>query len=219
MDSCSNNNDDCCDTSNSKAKLTKRALLLEYFTVSYNILECILSIFFGFLSGSIALIGFGLDSAVESISGGVLIWRLKYHGKVSAKEEERIEKKAITFVGYSFFVLGAYVFYESVNKLYHAEVAEPTIFGIIIAATSLIIMPILAYMKHSTGKKLELRSLIADSRQTIICSLLSLALLIGLGLNYKFGLWWADPVTALVIVGFIFKEGFLTLKEGKLCTC
>jgi divalent metal cation (Fe/Co/Zn/Cd) transporter len=196
-----------------------KALKLEYFTVGYNIVEGIFSVIIGYLSGSIALVGFGFDSAVESISGGVLIWRLKKHGKIGIEEEERIERKTVKLVGYSFFILGAYVFIEAVKKLYFQEIPEPTIAGIIIAALSLIIMPILAKKKFKTAKEINSASLAADSKQTLICAYLSLALLIGLGLNYLFGLWWADPFSALVIVALIIKEGFDTLKEGKLCNC
>lgn len=199
------------------SKLYKKALYLEYFTVGYNILEGALSILAGYLAGSIALIGFGLDSAVESLSGGVVLWRLFKHGKIPEEEEERVERKAIRLVGISFFVLGAYVLFESVRKLYLHDHPDPSLFGIIIAAFSIVVMPLLSYSKYFTAKKIASRSLEADSRQTFICSLLSAALLIGLGLNYLWGLWWADPISALVIVGFIFKEGYEALKEGKRC--
>jgi len=95
------------------SKLHKKALLLSYFTVGYNILEGVASIAAGLLAGSIALVGFGLDSFVESISGSVMIWRFRKHGKISEEEEEKVEKKAVRFVAYSFFILGAYVLYES----------------------------------------------------------------------------------------------------------
>ena len=171
----------------------------------------------GWLAGSIALVGFGLDSAVESVSGGVVIWRLLKHGKISHEEEERVEKKAVRFIGISFFMLGAYVAFDSARKLYLHEHPEPTLFGIIIAALSLIIMPVLAYSKYTAGKKMGSRSVVADSKQTFICSLLSFALFSGLGLNYLFGYWWADPASALIIVAFIIREGFTALKEEKLC--
>ena len=200
-------------------ELKTRALILEYFTVGYNIIECIMAIIAGVAAGSIALIGFGLDSVIESLSGGVLIWRLTKHGKISPTEEERIEKRAVKLVGATFFILGAYIFIISIKKLYFAEAPDPSLFGIIIAAVSLIIMPLLAYLKFKTGKRMGLASLVADSKQTIICSLLSIALLIGLGLNYLWGLWWADPAAALVIVFFIIREGITTLRKGELCTC
>jgi cation diffusion facilitator family transporter len=199
--------------------LFKKALYLEYFTVGYNVIEGVLSILAGYLAGSIALIGFGLDSAVESSSGTVLIWRLTRHGKVSEEEEERVERAAVKLVGASFFLLGAYVLYESVKKLYLQEQPEPSLFGIIIAVASIIVMPLLAYSKRRIARKINSRSLEADSKQTLICSLLSVALLLGLGLNYLFGLWWADPLSALVIVFFIFREGVEAFRAEKLCTC
>ena len=196
-----------------------KALRLEYFTVGYNIAEGIFSVLIGYLSGSIALVGFGSDSAAESISGGMLIWRLKKHGKIDIKEEERVERRTVTLVGYSFFILAAYVLIEAVKKLLFKEIPEPTIAGIIIATLSLVIMPVLAKKKLKAAQEMKSVSLAADSKQTLICAYLSLALLIGLGLNYLFGLWWADPISALIIVTLIVKEGFETLKEGKPCNC
>lgn len=200
-------------------QIYKKALCLEYLTVGYNILEGVLSVIAGYLAGSIALIGFGLDSAIESLSGGMLVWRLKKHGKISHEEEERVEKKTVKLVGISFFVLGAYVSFEAIKKIYLHEHPEPSLFGIIIAAFSVLVMPFLAYEKYRTGKTMRSRSFVADSKQTFICSLLSVALLSGLGLNYLFGLWWADPASALVIVFFIFREGIEALKEEKACGC
>ncbi|ODS31881.1 MAG: hypothetical protein SCARUB_02995 [Candidatus Scalindua rubra] len=200
-------------------RLQKKALSLSYFTVGYNILEGIASIFAGLLSGSIALVGFGLDSFVESLSGGVMIWRFRKHGKISEEEEEIVEKKAIRLVAYTFFILGAYVLYESVKKLHFHEIPDPSLFGIVIAILSLIVMPVLFYMKYQTGKSINSRSLVADSKQTLACVFLSVALLIGLGLNYLYGFWKADPLVGLIIVIFLIKEGYSTLKEEKLCSC
>ncbi len=199
--------------------LNKRALQLEYFTVGYNIAEGIISILLGVLAGSIALVGFGLDSAVESASGAVLIWRLRSHGRVTEAEEERIERRAVKLVGASLFLLGGYVLFVSVKKLYFAEAPDPSVGGIILAVVSLIIMPALAIYKHRIAKTIKSRSLAADSKQTLICSLLSAALLVGLGLNYLYGLWWADPIAALVIVVFILREGVEAIREEKLCSC
>lgn len=199
--------------------LKKRALLLSYVTLGYNVLEGVVSIFAGWLAGSVALIGFGLDSFMESLSGGVMIWRFAHRVKLSAEEELKREKKAIRIIGYTFFMFGAYVFYESVEKLLIFESPEPSLFGIIIAIVSLIAMPVLFYAKYRTGKSMQSRSLVADSKQTLACMFLSLALLIGLGLNYLWGLWWADPVVGLVVVIYLFKEGREAIKEEKLCTC
>ncbi len=195
-----------------KASLKKRALWLSYFTVGYNILEGILSIVAGSLARSIALIGFGLDSFVESLSGSVMIWRFRKSGKISEEEEEKVERKATRLIGYSFFILGAYVLYESSKKLYLQEIPNPSLLGIIVAIASMIVMPILFYMKYQTGKKIGSRGLIADSKETLACVFLSGALLIGLGLNYLYGLWQADPIVGFVIVIFLIKEGYNTMK-------
>lgn len=185
----------------------RKALFLEYFTVAYNILEAALAIFFGSMAKSIALVGFGLDSVVESLSGGVLIWRLHKHGKISEGEEERIERKAQKFVAVTFFILGAYVLFQSAKKLILKEIPDPSLPGIIIAVVSLIIMPVLSYQKLLTGKAIESDALIADSKETLVCASLSLALLLGLGSNYLFSFWQADALVGLIIVFYLFKEG------------
>lgn len=194
------------------SQLHKRALFLSYFTVGYNILEGIVSILAGLLAGSIALVGFGLDSFVESLSGGVMVWRFRQYGKLSEEEEQRIEKRATRLVAYTFFILAAYVLYESTKRLYFHEIPDPSLFGIIIAIVSIIVMPILFYMKYRTGKSLNSRSLVADSKETLACVFLSFALLVGLGLNYLFGFWQADPIVGLVVVAFLVREGYETVK-------
>ena len=196
----------------SDSKLHKRALLLSYLSISYNIIEFILSIIAGVLSNSIALIGFGLDSLVESLSAGVMVWRFSKHGKISPEEEEKVEQKAEKLVGYTFLILAAYILYESIDKLVSNEIPEPSIFGIIIALFSIVIMPILFYMKLKTGKAISSKGLIADSKETLACTFLSVALLLGLGANYIFGFWQADPIVGLVIVLFLTREGIEILK-------
>lgn len=200
-------------------KLHKKAFYLSVFTVVYNFLEGIISIFVGYLSGSVALVGFGADSFVESVSGGIMIWRFRAHGNLTVQEEEKIESKSAKLVAYSFFILGAYILFESLKKLILREHPESSIIGIIIAIASIIVMPILFYLKYSIGKSIASRSLVADSKQTLACLYLSFALLIGLGLNYLFGFWWADPAVGLIIVVFLIREGYETLKEDRLCSC
>ncbi len=194
------------------SRLIKKALLLSYLTVGYNIVEGTVSIFAGVLAGSIALVGFGLDSFVESLSGGVMVWRFRNYGKMSEEEEERIEKRAIKLIAFTFFILGVYVLYESFKKLYLREIPEPSLLGIIIALVSIITMPLLFYMKYKTGKSMNSRSLIADSKETLACAFLSLSLLIGLGFNYLYGYWQADPIVGLIIVVYLIKEGYSTLR-------
>ena len=195
-------------TESKKSRLVKRGLYLEYINVTYNVLEAVAAIIFGGLSNSIALIGFGLDSIVESLSGLVLIWRLRQHGKISPELEEKIERRATRFVAITFFILGAYIVYESIDKLVSSEIPEPSLPGIIIAIVSLIAMPFMAWMKYKTGKQINSRALVADSKETIACAFLSVALLLGLGLNYLFGFWQADPIVGILIVVFLFKEGW-----------
>lgn len=187
--------------------LYKRGLHLSYFTVAYNMLEAIASILFGGIASSIALIGFGLDSIVESLSGLVMVWRFRQHDNLSEADEERVEKRAMRFVGITFFVLAAYVFVESARKLIFREIPDPSLPGIIIAVLSLIIMPLLARAKIRLGERIGSRALIADAKETLACTFLSLALLVGLGANYLVGFWQADPLVGLIVVVFLVREG------------
>lgn len=193
----------------------RKALNLEYFTVGYNVLEAILSILFGANAGSIALIGFGLDSIVESLSGLILIWRLRKHETCSEDEERTSENKAIRFVAVTFFLLGAYVLYESVKKLIFVEIPEPSVPGIIISILSVIIMPILSFKKRDIGIQINSRALVADSKETLTCAFLSVPLLIGLATNYFFGFWQADPLVGLIVVMFLIREGLEWWEEAK----
>ena len=199
---------------NETHRLYRKGLVLEYFTVGYNIIEATVSIVFGALAGSIALIGFGLDSIVESLSGGVLIWRLHQHGRISEEEEEKIERRATRFVAVTFFILGAYVLFESVQKLITAEIPDTSLPGIVIAIVSLVVMPVLAWQKMQTGKKIGSMALVADSKETFACAFLSVALLLGLGLNYLFGFWQADPIAGIIIMIFLFREGWESWTES-----
>jgi cation diffusion facilitator family transporter len=195
-------------------RLYRSGLRLEYFTVAYNVAEAAASILFGILAGSIALVGFGLDSVVESLSGGILIWRLRQHDRCSQEAEEKIEKRAMRFVAVSFFTLGACILYEAVNKLVRGEVPEASMPGIIIALASIIIMPLLALRKQRVGKAIGSQALVADSKETLACAALSVALLLGLGANYLFGFWQADPIAGLVIVIFLVREGAEVWQES-----
>jgi divalent metal cation (Fe/Co/Zn/Cd) transporter len=199
--------------------LHKRALVLSWVTVGYNILEGVVSIAAGALAGSIALVGFGLDSFVESLSGLIMVWRFTGAHALSAEDEERRERRAAKLVGWTFFILGAYVAFESARKLWTGERPEPSLLGIAIAIISLVTMPTLWWLKVRTAKALGSRSFAADAKQTMACTLLSAALLLGLGLNAWAGLWQADPAIGIVIAIFLFREGYETLHEEKLCSC
>jgi cation diffusion facilitator family transporter len=191
----------------SDSSLHRRALLLSYFTIAYNVVEFVLSLAAGIMANSIALVGFGLDSLVESFSAGIMVWRFRRGGTMSEEEEERIERKAERLVGYTFLVLAAYVLYESANKLIRKEIPQPSPLGMIIALASIIAMPVLYRAKLRTGKALNSKSLIADAKETLACAFLSVALLVGLGTNYLFGFWQADSLVGFVIAVFLAREG------------
>jgi len=198
-----------------KEDLYKKGLELEYFTVSYNLMEALVSISFGSLANSIALIGFGLDSIIESLSGMVLIWRLRQYPNLTEEEEKRVERKAIKLIATTFLVLALYVLFQSIKKLLYQEIPNPSLPGIILATASTIIMPTLAYRKYQIGKQISSKALVADSKETLACFFLSLALLLGLGLNYLLGIWQADPIVGIFIVIFLFREGIENWKESK----
>ncbi len=192
----------------------RKGLILEYFSLVYNLVEAVLSIIFGIIAGSPALLGFGLDSIVESLSGGVLIWRLHQHEGISKEKEQKIERRAIRLVSITFFILALWILYESAEVLYNGEAPEISVPGIIIASASIIFMPTISFLKKKTGKEIGSRALIADAKETMVCAILSVALLLGLGLNALFGWWWADPVTGLFIVIFLVKEGIEQWREA-----
>ena len=193
--------------------LRKKAFILSIVTVSYNIFEGIVSITAGIMSNSIALKGFGIDSFIESISGAVMIWRFRKYKRITRDEEEKVEKIAQRLVAISFFILSAYIIYESIAKLYFKEKVEPNILGFVIIVMSIIFMPLLFYFKYRTGLLLGSRSLIADSKETLACLFLSVAVLVGIIMNFFFGFWQADPIAAIVIALYLIREGIYTLRE------
>ena len=180
-----------------------------------NLFEGFCSIFFGANAGSIALIGFDLDSIIESLSGLILILRLRQHGVCSEGEESTNENRAIKFVAATFFLLGAYVLYESAKKLIFIEIPEPSLPGIIIASLSVIVMPILSFRKRDFGMKINSKALVVDSEETLTCAFLSVPLLLGLTTNYFFGFWQADSLVGLIIVAFLIREGREWWEESK----
>jgi divalent metal cation (Fe/Co/Zn/Cd) transporter len=184
---------------------------LEYFTLGWNVVEAGVAIGAGWLANSIALVGFGVDSLIESLSGSVLLWRL-----FSPAHDESREKIAIKLVGVSFLILAAYVAFDAVKSLLVREPPETSLVGIGLSIASLIIMPLLARAKRLSAANLESRAMKADSRQTDLCAYLSAILLGGLALNALFGWWWADPVAALIMVPIIAREGFEGLR-GEVC--
>jgi len=192
----------------------RKALRLEYVLISYNTLEAIASVGFGLLAGSIALIGFGFDSVIEVSAACILIWRLTCH--TNKEDEERREKKALFFVGFTFFLLAAYILYESLTKLIGQKAPQETLPGIVIATLSLIVMPVLGLKKRHIARKIGSKALEADAVETLVCAYLSFALLLGLGLHALFGWWWADPVAALAMLPLILHEGREAVAEARI---
>jgi len=192
--------------------LGKRAQLLAGASVSYNLIEAAVSIAAGVVAGSVALVGFGLDSLVEVSSGLVILWQFRH-----PIPEER-ERQAERLIAISFFALAAYVTVESARNLLGAGEAAPSLLGILIASASLIVMPFLSWAQRRTGRELGSGSVVADSKQTLLCTYLSAVLLVGLVLNATLGWGWADPLAGLVIAGVAAREG-LQAWRGESCGC
>jgi divalent metal cation (Fe/Co/Zn/Cd) transporter len=180
--------------------LRRRALQLEYITIGWNILEAVVAIWAGVVAGSIALIGFGLDSLIEVFAATVVVWELR------GVSEDR-ERMALRLIAASFFVLAVYVTTQSIHDLVVGSEAAESDVGIALAAVSLVVMPALAIMKRRVGREMGSRTLVADSTETLLCSYLSAILLAGLVLNAAVGWWWADPLAAMGIAALAAREG------------
>ena len=196
--------------------LVRRGRQLEYFTIIYNSAEGLVSIVAGIVAGSVSLIGFGLDSLIEVTSGAALLWRL--HHDLNESRREQVERTTQRIVGWCFLALAAYIVYESTSTLIRHQPPERSIPGIIVAAVSVVVMPVLARAKRRVAVGIGSSAMSADSRQADFCTYLSAILLGGLLLNALLGWWWADPVAGLVMVPIIGKEGLRFLK-GRACGC
>jgi len=190
-----------------RAAVVRRGRRLEYFTIVWNALEGLVAVVAGAVAGSISLVGFGIDSFIEVTSGSV---------DAEVHQRERNEKRALKLVGVCFLALAAYIAYESVRDLWSGRPPEHSVPGIILACVSLVVMPLLSRAKRKVGRALGSSAMQADAKQTEFCTYLSAILLMGLLLNTFFGLWWADPMAALVMVPIIAKEGIEGL-QGKAC--
>jgi divalent metal cation (Fe/Co/Zn/Cd) transporter len=196
----------------SASDFIRRGRQLEYFTLGWNLTEALVAVAAGLFTGSIALIGFGVDSVIESISGGILLWRFQ-----ARNADENREQRALKLVGVSFFLLAVYVTFEATKSLLERETPKASVVGIVLAIVSLIAMPLLARAKRRVAARIDSRALVADSRQTDICAYLSAILLGGLLLNALFGWWWADPIAALCMLPLIVREGFGSLRADTTC--
>jgi divalent metal cation (Fe/Co/Zn/Cd) transporter len=187
---------------------------LEYFTIAWNGLEGLVAVVAGAIAGSISLVGFGIDSFIEVTSGSVLLWRMSVDAEVQRRELN--ERRALRIVGVCFLLLAAYIAHESVLDLWSRRAPEHSIPGILLACVSLVVMPLLSKAKRKVGRALGSAAMHADAKQTEFCTYLSAILLLGLLANAFLGLWWADPVAALIMVPIIAKEGIEGL-QGKAC--
>ena len=191
-----------------RAALVRRGLRLEYLTVGWNLVEGVVSVAAAVAAGSVALLGFGIDSFVETTSGLILIWRLRAERLAEEPEEiEQLDRRARKLVGLSLFLLAAYITFDAAKTLITWEQPEPTAVGIAITSLSLLAMWWLARAKRRTARDLGSRALEADSFQTTACFWLSLITLAGIALNAALGWWWADPVAALGMTWFLVSEG------------
>ena len=197
-----------------RVAMAGRGRRLEYFTIAWNCLEGLVAVIAGVAAGSISLLGFGIDSFIEVTSGAALLWRMSVDADVERRE--RNERVALRIVGLCFVALAAYIAYESISDVVRRQAPEHSIAGIVLACVSLLVMPLLSRAKRRVGTALGSAAMHADARQTDFCVYLSAILLAGLLLNALFGLWWADPVAALIMVPVIAREGFEGLR-GETC--
>jgi divalent metal cation (Fe/Co/Zn/Cd) transporter len=201
----------------SRPALVRRGLWLNYLTIAYNTIEALVSLAAGIAAGSVALVGFGVDSGIEVTASVAAQWRLR--ADLELRRRERVEYVSRRIIGASFLALAAYVAYDSIATLWEREAPEASTVGVVILVLSVLVMPLLARAKQRVALALQSRALEADARQTSLCAYLSVVALAGVGLNALFGWWWADPVAALVMVPIIAREGVEGTWGEKECGC
>jgi divalent metal cation (Fe/Co/Zn/Cd) transporter len=198
-------------TAADRTRLGRRAQLLAGASVTYNVVEAVIAVVAGIAAGSVALIGFGLDSVVEVSSGLIILWQFRH------RLPESRERQALRLMAFSFFALAAYVTVESVRALFFGGEPEPSPVGIGLAVASLLVMPFLSWAQRRTGRALGSHAVVADSTQTLLCTYLSAVLLVGLVLNATLGWGWADPIAGLVIAGVAVREGIEAWRGEGCC--
>lgn len=198
------------------AALHRRAVRLEWFTVSWNVIEAAVAITAGAVAGSAALVGFGVDSGIEVSSALALLWRLRRAGpRADLEERTHVERRALFLVAGTFVVLGAYIAWQAGGALLEREAPDTSLVGIGLAIASLIVMPLLAFAKQHTAGHMQSRALAADAMETWVCAYLSVVLLVGLGLYAWLGWWWADPAGALLMEPVIVWQAWDTFQEAR----
>ena len=198
-------------TAGERSRLGRRAQLLAGVSVTYNVVEAVVAVAAGVVAGSVALIGFGLDSVVEVSSGLIILWQFRH------RLPESRERQALRLMAFSFFALAAYVGLESVRALILGGDPRPSPVGIGLAIASLVVMPVLSWAQRRTGRALGSHAVVADSTQTLLCTYLSAVLLVGLLLNATLGWGWADPLAGLVIAAVAVREGVEAWKGEGCC--
>jgi len=201
----------------SRPALVRRGLALNYITIAYNVVEAVVAIGAGVVSGSVALLGFGLDSVIEVTASGAAQWRLRID--LDAERRERVERTTHRIIGWSFLALAVYVVIDSANALLRREAPERSMVGLVLLALSAVVMPVLARAKRRVARAMTSRALEADAMQTSLCAYLSVIALAGVALNATLGWWWADPVAALAMVPIIAKEGIEGARAEAHCDC
>jgi divalent metal cation (Fe/Co/Zn/Cd) transporter len=196
-----------------RAALVRRARLLAWGGIAWHAVEFGVALAAGMAASSIALVGFGIDSAVEAAAGGVVLWRFGAHRSHS----ERAERRAQQLIAVSFFLLAAYVSVEAARTLVLAIEPEPSRIGIGLAALTALTMPALAAAKRRVGGRLGSAATVSEGAQNMLCAYLSLALLLGLGANAAFGWWWADPLAAFAIAAVALREGRSSWRGDSCC--
>ena len=197
-------------------QLHRRAVRLEWLTTGWNLLEAIIALGAGLLSGSVALIAFGFDSLIEVLSAVALLWRLLSTGPTAtAAEQSRAERRALYLVAITFFLLAAYIAIDATQGLIARSAPETSPIGLGLSVASLIAMPSLGYAKQVTARQMGSKALAADAIETWVCAYLSAALLLGLGLHGLMGWWWADSAGALIMVPFILWQGLKAIQEAR----
>lgn len=200
-----------------RSVLVQRGLALNYATIAYNCVEAIVSLVAGVLAGSVALVGFGIDSVIEVTASGAAQWRLR--ADVDHARRERAERVTIRVIGWSFLALAAYVATDSAMTLWSRERPERSVLGMAILVLSVVVMPALARAKRRVARALDSAALEADAMQTSLCAYLSVIALVGVALNALLGWWWSDPVAALAMVPIILKEGIDGVRAKATCAC
>jgi divalent metal cation (Fe/Co/Zn/Cd) transporter len=201
----------------SRPTLVRRGLWLNYLTIAYNTVEAVVSLAAGIAAGSVALVGFGVDSGIEVTASLAAQWRLR--ADLEPQRREQVEAVSQRIIGASFLGLALYVAFDSITTLWQREAPEASVVGVVILVLSVIVMPILARAKRRVARALQSRALEADAMQTSLCAYLSVIALAGVGLNALFGWWWADPVAALLMVPIITKEGIEGVRGDAECGC